>query len=269
MTLPRRLFPFNPPAIMKVQHTAILALVPALSAFASCHIHIDDSSGSWTVDGVHLDEKHVDTIQILEWDPEGLDIDVAVGDVSVVSTDGPTEIVATLHEVEQGDAQLEYRDGKLTWESKTKDTAAISDVTVRVNGMLPALTISTSAGDVDIRDVILSAALLISTGAGDIRVQASGDLTSADFSTSAGDIRLSGFKSPKVTVSSDVGDLSLTDISTGMTDLSTDVGDIRARGCDLGILEASTGIGDIDVSEASYKDADLSTSIGDIDRADG
>jgi len=254
---------------MKVHQTALLALVPALSAFASCHIHIDDSSGSWTVDGVHLDEEHVETIQILEWDAEGLDIDIAVGDVNVVATDGATEIEATLHEVEPGDAMLEYRDGKLTWESRTKDTAAISDVTVRVNGMLPALTISTSAGDVDIRDVILSAALLISTGAGDIRVEASGDLSRADFSTGAGDIRLSGFKSPSVMVSSGAGDLSLSDISTDETDLSTGVGDIRARDCELGIVEASTGIGDIDVSEASYKDADLDTGIGDIDRADG
>jgi len=254
---------------MKLNRALALASAPALSLFASCHIHIDDTSGSWSVNGVHLEEEHVDSIEVLRWDPAGLEIDVGVGDVTVLATDGASEIEATLRETEPGDARLEYREGKLSWETRSEEPAAITNVIVRVNGQLPSLTISTGAGDVDIRDVVILNALIVSTGAGDIRVSGVGRLTASEFESGAGDIRLSGFKSPMVMASSGAGDLDLRDITTDQAELSSGVGDISAKDCQLGVVDASTGIGDIDVSESGYTEADLSTGIGDIDRADG
>ncbi len=254
---------------MKVQRFALFALAAAFAPLASCHIHIDDATGSWTVNGERLDEEHAETIEVFNWDPEGLKVDVSVGDVRVVSTDGPTEIEATLRETMANDATLEYRDGVLFWETESGKPAAISAVIVRTNGAIPGLSIKTDAGDIEVKKVTITGDLYLSTGAGDIRVNDVGSPTHVELKTDVGDIRLSAVSSPSLSLSSDVGDLTLEQVSTGQANLDSQVGDIQARECDLGHLKASTDIGDIDVSESAYIDADLSTGIGDVDRADG
>ncbi len=238
-------------------------LASTLFLLGACHIDLD--GGTFSVNGRHLDERHEETLEILDWDPDGLVMELSAGDAVVkVTTDGSSRIVATIHEVRLHDGRLEYRDGKLLVETESGEPAVLGDVTVWVDGSLAHLSVVTGAGDVSIRGVPIEGKLLVSTGTGDVSVTGAGRSAVAKISTGLGDIELDAFGCRELTVSTGMGDISLRSVSGDEVEISTGMGDVNLASSSFDRLDASTGMGDIDARGTSYRAGGFDTGMGSV-----
>jgi DUF4097 and DUF4098 domain-containing protein YvlB len=235
---------------------AALVLAPA------CHIDFDD--GTFLVDGVRLTEQHEENLEIPGWHSQGLKVELAAGDARVRPTDGPTRIVATVHEKYLHDARIEYVGGRLVVETDSGEPAAIGDLTVWTGERIPELSISTGAGDIDVEHVEILGSLTLSSGFGDISVEEGGRLARCDFSTGMGDIALASFVCDDLEATSGMGDVELRSIECAVAELSTGMGDVDVLGSRFDRLEASTGMGDVDASRTEYGSASLDSGMGSV-----
>ena len=244
----------------------LLSLPLLFAPLASCHIDFD-SDGTWTVDGVRLEEHHVDKLEILSWDPAGLTIENGAGDVTILSDPGPTRIEATLHEVTIGDASLEYLDGKLTTVTASGEPSAIGNLTMWTNMPLNILRVTAGAGDITLSGVSITDRLTLESGSGDILVEEIADLVNLGASSGMGDVDIVSLTCPSLNAATGMGDITLRFVTSDRASLATGMGDIDAIESQFAQLKAATGMGDIDASKSSYDSGDFDTGMGDIRRA--
>ena len=241
--------------------------VLALSLLScACVIHLPcGGDGCVVVDGVCLEAQHEETLPIAEWHPTGLVVDVSFGDLVFETTDGPSLVVATLHEERLGDATLVYEDGVLQARSLSGGTTALCDTHVYVHGELPALKAATGKGDIDVRGVAIANEVALETGLGDVcakNVNAGGQAT---LSSGMGDVDVEGLHSTRVTAESGLGDVTLRRVTTGDADVSSGLGDIALEASAFNILQAETGLGDVDCRGSTYAQGHLESGLGSVD----
>ncbi|MFT5284475.1 MAG: hypothetical protein ACI8TQ_000632 [Planctomycetota bacterium] len=244
----------------------LFSLPLLLAPLASCHINFDTGS-SWTVDGVRLEEHHLDKLEILSWDPAGLTIEHCASDVTILSDGGPTRIEATLHEFTLGDASLEYLDGKLTTVTVSGEPAAIGTLTMWTNMPLNILKITAGAGDITLRGISVTERLTLESGSGDILIEEIDDLVNLAVSSGMGDVDVVSLTCPSLIAATGMGDITLRFVNSDHASLATGMGDINAIESKFVKIKAATGMGDIDASKSSYDSSDFDTGMGDTDRA--
>lgn len=230
---------------------------------AGCHMHLHGSS--LVVDGVELEQEHVETIEIAEWHPSGIHVDSAMGDVLVQRGTGGNRITVTLHETVVGDARADYEDGKLVTRTASGEPSAIGDVTIYCDGELPALVVETGMGDIEVADVSVLGRVELSTGMGDVELERFGDPEAVVVTTGMGDLELKDGTTLTLHATSGMGDVELARVSAADADLSSGMGDVEVRDCAFERIGANTGLGDVECRSTTYREADLETGLGSVE----
>ena len=249
---------------MSLRHAFLPGLASVLLAPA-CVIHVPCCDSGLVVDGVTLDEKHEENLELGPWHPSGLTIESSLGDLAFEPTDGPSRVIATLHEAELGDAYLVHEEGKLGVRSFSGEPVALGDAHVYVNGELPALTVSTGMGDVHVHGIGIAGACSLETGMGTLSladVHAGGEAT---LTSGMGDVEVEGVHSARITAESGMGNVILRHVTTGDADLSSGMGDIELDGSAFNILQAETGLGNVECRESTYVQRHLESGLGSVD----
>lgn len=241
-----------------------LASALALSAPA-CVFHIPCGECGIVVDGVLLEEQHEETLELASWHPSGLTVETSLGDLCFEPTDGPSHVVATVHEVRLGDAYVVYEEGRLEARSFSGEPAALGDLRVYVHGDLPALTASTGMGDVLLRGIGITGACALETGMGDLTIANVNTAGEATLVSGMGDVHCEGLHSARITAESGMGDVTLRRVTTGDADVSSGMGDIELDGSAFNILQAETGLGDVECHESTYTKGRLESGLGSVD----
>ena len=243
---------------MKSLTLALLAILPTVSCIGSF------SSGV-RVDGVRLEEKHVETLEIGEWAANGLTLSASIGDVNVVRAAGPNNrVLVTVFEKYAGDAWAAYEDGQIVTRTSSGEPSAIADATIHVATPLPRLVVSTGMGDVVIRDVEVAGDLSGCTGMGDVLIERTGSTAALAVASGMGDIELVRISCARLDASTGMGDVDLLSVQAGVASLSSGLGDLKVRSSTFERLDASSGLGDVDCIEVSYERGDLDTGLGSV-----
>jgi len=246
-----------------------LVLLPALAAVVlapSCVFRISGHDSCIRVDGVTLEEQHQESLDVDAWGPNGLRVDAAMGDLSFEPTDGPSRVVATLHERELGDASLAYRDGALLAETTSGDPAALGQVTVFVNGELPSLHAWTGSGDVTVTGLHVAGAVSLSTGMGDLDLIESSAGGKVSMSSGMGDVTLRRVEGGVFEAESGMGDVTFREVDGTDAALGSGMGDVTLKGCAIDRIDAGTGMGDVTCRDSQYVTANLDSGLGSVSR---
>ena len=233
-----------------------------LLAASGCHIGFDRGI---VVDGVRLEEKHQEVLDIGEWSSAGLSIESHQGDIRIEPTTGSTSISLEVYEQSLGDAQAAYEDGVLVARTKSGKPCAIGDVTVRTSGPIPDLSISTGMGSVSLRDVAIQDELRVVTGMGDIDALGPGEPREIVLESGMGSVELENARCKKLRARSGMGDLDLSGVTADDAEISSGMGDVALRRSTFDQVRASTGMGDVDCIESTYASGDFDTGLGDVD----
>ncbi len=264
---------------MTATQARLLPVLPALVLLgaalgSSCVIRVSDEGISWfgsgsnkvTVDGVHLGSSHEEVLEIESWDARGLMIESSLGDLKIVPTDGPNQIVVTVYERTEGDGRAFYRDGRLMSESDSGEPTAIGEVTVLARDALPSLSLGTGLGDVELKGLTVHGTTDLSTGNGDIELESirlEGQLT---VSTGRGDVEVRDAICDDIRASTGLGDVKVRAVAAQEASFSSGFGDVKVARCDFEYLVADTGFGDVRCSETTYREGSLDTGLGKIRR---
>jgi len=238
-----------------------LALLPAALTTA-CIIPL--GSSDIVVDGVKLEEKHTETIEIDAWDASGLTIRSWGGDIHIQSTSGPNRITVTLHELTLDDAAASHEDGRLVAHTTSGEPLAIGDVTVFSNGPLPALDITTGMGDVLVHGVAIPGAARIETGMGDVEVLDTGSPERIQANSGMGSIEVRGTSCGTLEAASGMGDIHVSNVSATEARLEAGLGDVTIIGSHLESVRAETGLGDIDCRDSEIGHHEFDTGLGKV-----
>ena len=92
------------------------------------------------VDGVELEERHQESLELGGWDGRGLVIDSPYDDVTIEATSGPSRVVGFVLEERLGDARMVYEDGALRARSDSGSSAALGELHIYIHGPLPSRT---------------------------------------------------------------------------------------------------------------------------------
>lgn len=251
-----------------VPSAAALPLLLATLAGTSAGCHVSMGWGSnLVVDGVELEERHDEVLEVPSWGPEGLTVESAMGDVRVEAAraDEPTSIRVVVHEKVPGDARAVLEGGRLFTRSASGDPSAVGDVVVRT-GDLPRLAISTGLGDVELRDVAVEVVLTIETGKGDIAVVGAGAPERVVVATGLGDIELARLSCRELRAESGLGEVEARAVQGDSAKLSSGLGDVELEDCSFRALDASTGLGDVECVRTTYEVGDLESGLGSTSR---
>jgi hypothetical protein len=240
-----------------------LVVPAAVLLVLGCHLHIDGQM-SYLVNGVRLDEQHREVLDVDLWSADALVVELSAGDARVEWTDGPTQIIAVLHEVTEFDAYLEFAGGRLTVETHSGEPARIGDLIVRTSCPLPRLILSSGLGDLTVEGVQIDGELSLSSGAGDVTVRSAGHPLEVELSTGMGDVAVRSLECPALAASTGMGDIALREVTAAVASVSSGMGDVELVLCSFEDLDASTGMGDIDTSGSRYERADLDSGLGSI-----
>lgn len=253
---------------MKILATAP-AVLPLLFASlagtaAGCHVSL---GSSLVVDGVRLEERHDEVLEVPRWGPEGLTVESAMGDVRVEAArpDEPTSIRVVVHERVPGDARAVLEGGRLFTRSISGDPSAVGDVVVRT-GALPRLAVTTGLGDVELRDVAIEDGLTIETGKGDVAVIGAGAPTRVVATTGMGDIELAHLSCGDLRAESGLGDIEARAVQGDSAKLASGLGDVEVEDCSFRALDASTGLGDVECTRTTYEVGELGSGLGSTTR---
>lgn len=235
-------------------------------ALAGCRITLGghDGTSSIVVDGVELEEQHVESMEIDAWAPQGLVVAASLGDVRVVRTEGPNEVVVTLHETVEGDAFLRYEDGRIVGATHSGEPCAIGDVTVRLSSAPDKLECSTGAGDVDVDWCGTAREVRLESGLGDITARDAERVELLLAATGMGSVRVERATCGRLQASSGMGDVDVRECRAESATLESGMGDVEARESSFGKLEASTGMGDVSCRSSSYDEGHLESGLGDV-----
>jgi DUF4097 and DUF4098 domain-containing protein YvlB len=218
------------------------------------------------VDGVTLREKHQETLEIGAWDETGLTLKAALGDLVFQPTDGPSRVVATVHEIRTGDARLVYANGVLSTQSTSGEPSALGDATVYVRGELPALVASTGMGDLDVRGLRVAGDVRLETGLGDVDLVDAGAGGRIALSSGMGDVSVRTVEAAEVRAASGMGDVELKAVRGKLAHLGSGMGDVTLHGCAFEEIDAETGMGDVACRETTYGKAELDSGFGRVVR---
>ncbi|MEW6073664.1 MAG: DUF4097 family beta strand repeat-containing protein [Planctomycetota bacterium] len=237
-------------------------LLPLLPS-AGCVVVIggDSRSGPW-VDGRRLAERHEEVLLAGAWDPAGLAVESAFGDLRVEPTAGENRIRVVLWEEVPGDATAVYENGRLSSRSRGGLRTALGEVTVFARDPLPSLALATGQGDLALGGVAVAGNVCLRTGQGDIDLAELGETGEVAISTGQGDAAVAGATCARVEVRTGQGDLALARVQAGEVELTTGAGDVEVDSCQLERLAVRTGLGDIDVRNTHYGTGELTTGLG-------
>lgn len=231
---------------------------------AGCHLHVRGSN--LVVDGVRLEEKHVETIEVDGWDPQGVRVEASMGDVTIRRDDGGNRITVTLHEKTFGDARAAYEGGRLVSRTASGEPSAIGDVTIYSAASLPSLVVATGMGDVEMDDVTVTGELELSTGMGDVELARFGNPGLVTVSTGMGDVELMDGATGTLRATSGMGDVEITRVDADDASFSSGMGDVDVQDCRFERVDANTGLGDIDCKTTTYERGDFDTGLGQVHR---
>lgn len=234
-----------------------------LLAASGCHLGFDRGI---VVDGVRLEEKHQEVLDVGEWSSAGLKIESHQGDIRIESTTSSTSITLELYEENIGDAQAAYEDGVLVARTKSGRPCAIGDVVVRSAGPIPDLSISTGMGSVSLRDIAIQEKLRVVTGMGDIDALGPGEPKEIVLESGMGSVELENARCNRLRAKSGMGDLDLSDVTAADAEVSSGMGDVALRRSTFDQVRASTGMGDVDCVESTYASGEFETGLGDVDK---
>lgn len=232
-----------------------------LLAASGCHIGFDRGI---VVDGVRLEQKHEEVLDLTEWSSTGLEIESHQGDIRIEPTAGATSITLEVYEENLGDARAAYENGVLVARTKSGRPCAIGDVLVRTAGPIPRLEISTGMGDVTLRDVAVQEVLRVVTGMGDIEASGPGVPREIELESGMGSVELENARCTRLRAKSGMGDLDLAGITAADAEISSGMGDVELRNSTFEQVKASTGMGDVDCVESSYVNGNFETGLGDV-----
>ena len=233
-----------------------------LLAASGCHIGFDRGI---VVDGVRLEEKHQEVLDIGEWSSAGLSIESHQGDIRIEPTSSATSITLEVYEESLGDAQAAYENGVLIARTRSGKPCAIGDVVVRSAGPIPGLKISTGMGSVSLRDVAVQDVLRVATGMGDIEMRGPGEPKEIELESGMGSVELENARCNRLRAKSGMGDLELAGVTAADAQVSSGMGDVALRRSTFDRVRASTGMGDVDCIESTYASGDFDTGLGDVD----
>lgn len=239
---------------------AALVLLPAVATGCIIPLHLNNV----VVDGVELEEKHTETIEIPAWHESGLKIRSWGGEVHVEATSGPSRIVVTVHELTPGDARAAYEGGELIARTKSGEPYAIGDVQVFTGGSLPALDVDTGMGDVLLHGVAIEGAVRLETGMGDVEILDVNAPDRVEASSGMGSIEVRSTACATLRASSGMGDIHLAGVTATEASLGSGMGDVTLRDSQLATVRASTGMGDIDCRDSRIGDHDFETGLGSV-----
>lgn len=242
-------------------------LFPALALAAACHVSLSHNS-RLVVDGVELEERHDELIEVQAWTDAGLHVESAVGDVRVEPLGQPGDAItirAVVHEHTPGDGYVVLEDARLIARSRSGQPVAVGDVLVRT-GPLPKLAATSGSGDVTVIDVLLQGALELETGMGDIVVRNVGAPSRLTANTGMGGVEVRQASPAEIQVESGMGDIELQQVLGERGTCSSGMGDVELSDCSFVHLNASTGMGDIDCIRTSYDQGELDTGMGRVSR---
>ena len=242
---------------------AVLSVVVVIvTIVSSCSMTLGEDG--FYVNGFSLEEKHEETLDVQGWDAAGLAIEASCGDVTVRGTDGPSRIVAMVHEVEPGDGRLVYEGGRLIAVTASGDPAAIGDVDVYLGGPIPSLAISSGAGDIECENITVDGPLVLSTGMGDVCVEEVRTTGRLELDSGMGDLRAVRVDCASIRANTGMGDVILDHVSSTAGNVSSGMGDVKVEHGRFDRLDASTGLGDLVCRHTAYETGHLDTGLGDL-----
>ena len=222
---------------MTTPRMATLAAIALLSAGCNISLNMSDV----TVDGVVLEETHIETLDQVEFAPN-LVIESVRGDIELVFASDASTLEIELYEHTPGDAYAEFEAGVLVAKSRSGEPVGIGDVTIRTDRSFTSLLLATEMGDIDVTGISVSGNVRASTGLGDV------DVTNASCA--------------EIESSSGLGDIELESVTATRAVLSTGLGDVDVDASTVSVLEASTGLGDVDCTDSEIGQSDLSSGLG-------
>lgn len=239
---------------------ATLALLAAFTTGCIVPLHRNNI----VVDGVELEEKHTETIEVPAWDAAGLTIRSWGGELHIEATTGPNRITVTLHELTFGDASAVYEGGELSARTVSGEPYAIGDVTVHANGPLPSLSLATGMGDVLVHGVEVAGLMQLDTGMGDVEILDAGAPESVAASSGMGSIEMRRTKCGSLRATSGMGDIVLSEVTATEASLDSGLGDVTVRDSKLDSARATTGLGDIDCRHSELGAHEFDTGLGSV-----
>ena len=237
------------------------ALLLLASLSSGCYL----STNSIVVDGVKLEEKHEEVLEVEQWSSLGLTVGSAQGDIRIepAGSDGANVIEVVIHERVLGDGYAVLEGEKLVSKSKSGDPTAIGKVIVRTN-LLPRVHASTGMGDVTIVDVSVTDSVQLDTGMGDIDVSNAGSPKRLHTHTGMGDIEVARTSCGDLVAESGMGDVEVLRVLAEKGVCSSGMGDVELDHCSFGQIDASTGMGDVDCIETTYDKGDFDSGLGKV-----
>ncbi|QDU69363.1 DUF4097 family beta strand repeat-containing protein [Engelhardtia mirabilis] len=235
------------------------ALLVALG-IAAC---VSGHGGHWHI-GHHLDHERQ-----ISFDPEldssvELTLELDAGEVRVVRVDGPSRLVATVHEEIPGSADLHFEGGHLMLTTQGKDEAMVGELLLELSHGVESMTINIGAGELLVDGIDVRRGLVLATGAGEITLRDVGAPRMVDISQGAGDLELRGFETEHLNVDLGAGSADLHDLWVGLLEIDSGIGSISIVDCTIDDLRADAGIGDIDVRASDVRTHSIDSGIGSV-----
>lgn len=240
-----------------------LTLLGAVVAGACVH----GSPGRWHL-GSELEHERVVEFAPRLGDGVDLEFELGVGDFRVVRVDGPSRLVATIHEEVPGTAELFFDGGRLVLSSPRGDDALLGELLLELGHDVRSIDVDLGAGDLTIDGVGVRDHVTVSSGAGSVTLIGLGAPARVELALSVGDLLLASFEAGALTVDQGLGDARLEGLDVELLRIDAGLGSITLANCRVDDLRADAGIGDITVSESEVRRHSVAAGIGSVHLVD-
>ncbi|MHC4894090.1 MAG: DUF4097 family beta strand repeat-containing protein [Planctomycetota bacterium] len=177
-----------------------------------------------------LPYEHTESLELeFESSAPGFDIELEVGDIEIVATEGTPRVTAVIHEKYENDAHLVV-DG---------------DITLELPPHLGRIGIANGVGDIDVSGFDTIESLRLESGTGDVHLSELGEVARIEIELGVGDAFLVGVGAMDAKLECGVGDAVLERSSFAELEVDLGVGDLTAGTSEAVSVDLDSGVGDI------------------------
>ncbi|MCB5280213.1 MAG: DUF4097 domain-containing protein [Candidatus Cloacimonetes bacterium] len=236
---------------MKIALMLIWAGAIIFGLFA-CYVSVD-TQGKSVVNNVVLEYENSTIVQ-QGYDLDQMMIDVSSGNVGLKGIpQKDITLKVSYMEYKPGDARIVFKNGELTYETKSGKPALITGIA----GTIPqdiALTVDTGSGNVSIADMRSNKNLVLDSGSGSVTISDC-QLQELVADTGSGDVALRESSVRTLVADTGSGDVTVSNSRITNAEIDTGSGNIRLIGSEIISREFDTGSGKI-IEEGMYSNSD-------------
>ena len=194
-----------------------------------------------------LPYEHTESLELeFESSAPGFDIELEVGDIEIVATEGTPRVTAVIHEKYENDAHLVVDGGRIGLTTDSVDgEARLGDITLELPPHLGRIGIANGVGDIDVSGFDTIESLRLESGTGDVYLSELGEVARIEIELGVGDAFLVGVGAMDAKLECGVGDAVLERSSFAELEVDLGVGDLTAGTSEAVSVDLDSGVGDI------------------------